>query len=221
MVQRIVVVGTSGHAGVALDAIERSGGYEVLGLVDTFRKPGETAFGYPVIGHEDGLPAFLRERGDFAAVIAIGDNFQRRRMRDRLRELVPGVSFVTVVHPAACVSPRATLGEGAMLLAGSIVCAGAAVGEGCLLNTGSSLDHDCRMGSYASLGPRAVVGGDVRIGDCSAIAIGATVLHGRRIGEHCVIGAGAVVLGNMPDQCVAYGVPARIVRQRKPGEAYL
>jgi len=220
-VQRIVVVGTSGHAGVALDAIERCGGYEVVGLVDTFRKPGESGFGYPVIGPEEELPSLLRQRGDCAAVIAIGDNFQRMRLRDRLRELVPGIGFATVVHPTACVSPRAIVGEGAMLLAGSIVCAGARVAEGCLLNTGASLDHDCAMDAFSSLGPRAVVGGNVRIGVCSAIAIGATVLHGRRIGEHCVIGAGAVVLGDMPDHCVAYGVPARIVRRRSAGEAYL
>lgn len=221
MAQRIVVVGTSGHACVALDAIERCGGYEVLGLVDTFRNPGESEFGYPVIGPEEELPSFIRQRGDCAAVIAIGDNFHRRRLRDRLRELVPGIAFATVMHPNANVSPRAMVGEGALLLAGSIVCAGASVAEGCLLNTGASLDHDCTMDAFASLGPGAVVGGNVRIGACSAIAIGATVLQGRRIGEHSVIGAGAVVLGDMPDQCVAYGVPARIVRQRRAGEAYL
>lgn len=221
MPDRVVVIGSSGHAGVALDAIERCGGYEVAGLVDTFRRAGETAHGYPVIGTEEGLPAFFRERGNCAAVIAIGDNFQRRRVRDRLRELVPGIAFVTIVHPNACVSPRATVAEGAMLLAGSIVCAGARVGEGCLLNTGSSLDHDGDMDAFSSLGPGAVLGGNVRVGECSAVAIGATVLQGRRIGAHSVIGAGSVVLGDMPDHCVAYGVPARIVRERRPGEAYL
>lgn len=218
---RVVVVGTSGHAGVVIDAIERAGGRRVAGLVDSFRAAGEQAHGYPVIGPEDALPAFLAREGDCALVVAIGDNFQRRRMTARLRELVPGSRFATLVHPRACVSPRATLGEGVVVLAGAIVGAGASVAEGGLLNTAASLDHDCRMAPFASLGPRATAGGNVRIGECSAIAIGATVLHGRQVGEHAVIGAGAVVLGDMPERCVAYGVPARIIRRRNPEDPYL
>ncbi len=221
MVARIVFVGTSGHAGVALDAIERCGGYEVLGFFDSFRASGEEAYGYPVHGAEDRLPAFLGAQPDCAVHVAIGDNFQRRRMHERLRGLAPGIRFAAVVHPFSSVSPRAGIADGAIVLAGAIVCAGASVGEGCLLNTGSSLDHDCTMDAFASLGPGTVVGGNARIGTCSAIAIGTTVLHGRRIGEHSIIGAGAVVVRDMPDRCVAYGVPARVVRERMPGDAYL
>lgn len=221
MAARIVFVGASGHAGVALDAIERRGSYEVLGFFDSFREPGEEAYGYPVHGPEDRFPAFLGAHPDCAVHVAIGDNFRRQRMHERLRELAPGIRFAAVVHPFSSVSARASIGEGALVLAGAIVCAGARVGEGCLLNTGSSLDHDCTMDAFASLGPATVVGGNVRVGACSAIAIGATVLHGRRIGEHSIIGAGAVVVRDMPDRCVAFGVPARIVRERMPGDAYL
>ncbi len=221
MATKLVVVGTSGHAGVAVDAIERVGGFEVAGLLDSFRSPGESAFGYPVIGPEDRLPAFLRERGECEFVIAIGDNFQRRRMAMRLRERVPGLRMRIIVHPAACVSPRATLAEGVLVLAGAIVCAGARIGEGALLNTASSLDHDCEMDAWSSLGPRATVGGNVHIGECSAVAIGATVLHGRSIGEHAVVGAGAVVLGDVPDRAVVVGIPAHRIRERREGDAYL
>lgn len=221
MANRLVVVGTSGHACVVVDAIERAGGFEIAGLADSFRAPGETAFGYPVIGPEDRLPAFLRERGACEFVIAIGDNFQRRRMATRLRELVPGLRLRTIVHPSASVSPRAVLGDGVLVLAGAIVCAGARVGEGALLNTASSLDHDGEMAPWSSLGPRATLGGNVRIGECSAIGIGATVLQGRVVGAYAIVGAGAVVLGNVEDRAVAFGVPARMIRERREDEPYL
>lgn len=221
MPTRLVVVGTSGHAGVAVDAIERAGGFEIAGLVDSFRANGEAAFGYPVVGPEDRLPAFLCERGACEFVIAIGDNFQRRRMATRLRELVPGLRLSTVVHPAASVSPRAVLGEGVLVLAGAIVSAGARVGEGALLNTASSLDHDGEMAPWSSLGPRATLGGNVRIGECSAVGIGATVLQGRAVGAHAIVGAGAVVFDDVGSRVVAFGVPARTIRERREDEPYL
>ncbi|MGE0873248.1 MAG: acetyltransferase [Burkholderiales bacterium] len=220
MATRVLVIGSSGHAGVAIDAIERCG-LEVAGLVDSFRQAGESAYGYQVIGPEDAIPAFLQKYEDCAVAIAIGDNFQRRRMRHRLRELAPQLGAVTVIHPHASVSARASIEDGAMVCAGAIVCAGARVGEGCLLNTGATLDHDCTMEAYSSLGPGAVVGGSVRIGECSAVGIGATLRHGVSIGAHTVIGAGAVVVGDIPARCVAYGVPARAVRERRADEPYL
>lgn len=51
----------------------------------------------------------------------------------------------------------------------------------------------------------------VEIGDGAFLGFGATVLPGVRIGEGAVIGAGAVVRTDVPDGCVAAGVPAVIV----------
>lgn len=214
----LIVVGTSGHASVVVDAIERSGGREIMAFVDSARSPGDVAFGYPVIGPEDRLPAFLLGRGAYEFVVAIGDNFQRRRMASRLRALLPGLRLATVVHPAACVSPRAAVGDGVVILAGAIVCAGARLGDGVVLNTGCSLDHDSEMAPWSSLGPRAATGGRVRIGECSAVAIGATVLQGRTVGRHAIVGAGAVATRDTADHAVAIGVPAREVRRRREDE---
>jgi acetyltransferase-like isoleucine patch superfamily enzyme len=106
-------------------------------------------------------------------------------------------------------------------MAGAVVNPGARVGAFCILNTNSSIDHDCILEDYASLAPGVVTGGGVVIGRYTAIGIRATVVHGVRIGEHSVIGAGATVLHDIPDHVVAYGTPARVVRNRQTGDPYL
>jgi acetyltransferase-like isoleucine patch superfamily enzyme len=53
----------------------------------------------------------------------------------------------------------------------------------------------------------------VRIGSGSWLGHGVVVLPGVTIGEHVAIGAGAVVTGDLPDRCVAAGVPARVIRR--------
>lgn len=50
------------------------------------------------------------------------------------------------------------------------------------------------------------------IKDGAHIGIGSIIMPGVTIGEGAVIGAGAVVTKDVPDYCVAVGVPARVVK---------
>lgn len=52
----------------------------------------------------------------------------------------------------------------------------------------------------------------VSIGDGSWLGHGTVVLPGASIGKHVVIGSNSVVRGQIPDRCVAAGVPARVVK---------
>lgn len=59
----------------------------------------------------------------------------------------------------------------------------------------------------------------VKIGAGSWLGHGVVVLPGAVIGRHVVVGANSVVHGEIPDFCVAAGVPARVVRDlRDPSE---
>ena len=53
----------------------------------------------------------------------------------------------------------------------------------------------------------------VSIGDGSWLGHGTVVLPGVTIGRHVVVGANSVVTGDLPDNCVAAGVPARVIKQ--------
>jgi acetyltransferase-like isoleucine patch superfamily enzyme len=51
------------------------------------------------------------------------------------------------------------------------------------------------------------------IGSDCWLCAGVTVLDGVRIGKACVIGAGSVVSTAIPDNCLAMGIPARVVKR--------
>jgi acetyltransferase-like isoleucine patch superfamily enzyme len=57
---------------------------------------------------------------------------------------------------------------------------------------------------------------DVRIGHNVWIGYGACVLRGVSVGENSVIGTNAVVTRDVPANSVAAGVPAEVIRRRKP-----
>ena len=53
--------------------------------------------------------------------------------------------------------------------------------------------------------------GSIHVGERTFIGYGAIILPGVTIGKRCVIGAGAVVANDIPDNCVAAGVPAKVI----------
>lgn len=56
--------------------------------------------------------------------------------------------------------------------------------------------------------------GDIIIGDDAWLGTGVIVLSGVRIGKGAVVGAGSVVTADVPDDSIAVGAPARVVKQR-------
>jgi len=217
----VVLIGAAGHASVVLDALQRQGIYDVVGLLDRSKPVGSICGDLRVEGTQDDLPALRDRYPELEAVIAVGENWVRSRISQEIRQLCPGIKFATVVHPSAQIGRGVTIGEGSVILAGAVLNASARIGEGSILNTRSSLDHDCVMGDFSSLGPAAAVGGSTTIGCFSYVGIGASVIQGISIGDHTVVGAGAVVVRHIPSLVVAYGSPARIVRRRQPGDRYL
>jgi acetyltransferase-like isoleucine patch superfamily enzyme len=47
------------------------------------------------------------------------------------------------------------------------------------------------------------------------MCINATILSGITIGENSLIGAGSVITKNIPSNSIAYGVPAKIIKENE------
>ena len=53
----------------------------------------------------------------------------------------------------------------------------------------------------------------VEIGEQAFIGTGVKILAGSKIGQHSVVGANSVVTHEIPDYCVAVGIPAKIIKK--------
>lgn len=63
--------------------------------------------------------------------------------------------------------------------------------------------------------------GKVNIGKHSAIALGIIIMDRINIGEDTVVGSESLVTKDLPDNVLAYGSPAKIIRDRELGEKFL
>jgi sugar O-acyltransferase (sialic acid O-acetyltransferase NeuD family) len=219
--EKILIFGASDHTRYTLDIIEQEGAYEVTGIVDTTLEKGQSYAGLPILGSDAELKEIAKEQGIKKGIVAIGDNFIRKKVTTSILASIPEFEFVSAVHPSVILGKHVSIGKGSVLMAGVIVNNDSRIGAHCFLATKASLDHDSQMGDYASLSPGVTTGGNVTIGAVTAIGIGANILHGMTIGAHTVIGSGALVLEPIPPKCIAFGVPARVIRKREEGEPYL
>jgi sugar O-acyltransferase (sialic acid O-acetyltransferase NeuD family) len=227
--KKMLIIGGGGMARVVIDCVRKRSALceetelKAAGVLVDGATAGDSrsVCEVPVLGNPALMPALFRDGVFDGYVIAIGDNFSRQAMAERLAKLCPEARAFSVIHPSANIGFGSTIGPGSMVMPGVTVGPNCTIGAGCILNTHSSLDHDSVMAGYSSLAPRVATGGNVRIGARSAICIGAVISHGIEIGDDAVIGAGAVTLENVPGLCVAYGVPAKNRRPRRADERYL
>lgn len=74
--------------------------------------------------------------------------------------------------------------------------------------------YSISVGKDVSIGHNAVVHG-CSVGDNTIIGMGSILLNGAVVGKNCIIGAGSLVTGKtvIPDNSIAFGNPAKVVRQ--------
>jgi sugar O-acyltransferase (sialic acid O-acetyltransferase NeuD family) len=211
MPEAFLVMGASGHAKVVIDALLASGN-RIVGCYDDDESLAGTdpVPGVTVVGGSSALVANWRKGQK--VVIAIGEN----RIRLRLSLLLK-VEYGIASAPSVVLGKGVTIGPGSMLLPSATVNIDSAIGMHAILNTSCSVDHDCRIGDFAHIAPGCALGGNITVGEGTFLGVGTRVIPGIRIGRWSIVGAGAVVTKDLPDNCTAVGVPAKVIKTREDG----
>lgn len=216
--EKVVIVGASGHGSVIGDILKKSSDYELIGYIDSFKDPGSKILDYEVLGPEDILTTLFKESGIHKGIIGIGDNYTRQKMACRIQELVPEFQFINALHPDSVISEYVTLGSGIAIMGGVVLNPGTTIGDHCIVNTKSSVGHDCTIRAFSSIAPGVTVGGHVSLGNLSSLSIGSVVRNNIDIGENTLIGAGSLVIQDIKDNILAFGHPAKSLRKRTLGD---
>lgn len=98
---------------------------------------------------------------------------------------------------------------------------GARIGKGSVLGYGGIgvvIHHRVVIGNNVSIGQNVTIGGTSKkyevpvIGDNTQLSAGAVIVGPVNVGANCVIGANAVVVNDIPDNSVAVGIPAKVIK---------
>ncbi len=196
---RLIIIGASGHGKVVAD-IAKLSGYEEIVFLDNDSEMKECA-GYPVLG-SDMIAKDLE--GDL--FVAVGNSAVRQKLMNR----DAGRVFPILIHPSAVIAEGTEIGSGSVIMAGTVINPGVMIGRGVIVNTGSSIDHDCVVGDYCHISVGSHLSGTVKVGDRVWVGVGAIVSNNVNICSNSIIGAGAVVIHSIEEEGTYIGVPAKI-----------
>ncbi len=88
----------------------------------------------------------------------------------------------------------------------------AEIGRHVKVNYHSIVTHNCEIGDYSFISHNVAMSAKVKIGKRCTIYENATILPGVTIGDDTVIGAHSLVTKDIPSNVLAYGSPAKVVK---------
>lgn len=219
--KNIILIGGGNQAHYTIDIIEKEKKYNIIGIVDSIHEIGSKRFGYPILGRQENLKEIITQYDIYGGVISIGDNWSRYYVYNQIHELIPNFKFVNAIHPSVIIGNTTELGIGIVAMAGCIFNPKAKIGNFTFFATGAQVEHDNEIEDFASISAGSLTGGYVKIGKFSAITLGVTIMDRLEIGENTVIGSGSLVTKSIPSNVLAYGNPAKIIKNRVEGEKFL
>lgn len=212
----MIIIGAKGLAKEILEVFHQLNHLENIGFYDDVNKDiGSDLYGlFPILKNENEVKYFFNEYdNDFT--IGIGNPELRFKLSEKFIYL--GGNLVSSISTKAIIgSYDVKIGKGCNILANAIFSNSVSIGRGCLVYYNVTLTHDCEVADFVELSPGVTLLGSCKIGSFSHIGANATILPNVKIGKNVLIGAGSVVTKDIPDNCLAVGSPAKVIRNLEP-----
>ncbi|WP_018923064.1 acetyltransferase [Salsuginibacillus kocurii] len=204
MKKKVILIGNGGHAKVVKEIIDLHPDWRLEGVLD------DNASSNEVLGEISLAPELAERDQSLYFHLAVGDNIVRNEIFEEI-----GISherYATLVHPTAVLSPSASIGYGAVLIANTVVNTDTVINNHVIVNTSSSVGHDCKIGNFVHISPQSGVTGGSVIEEGAQLGAGSIMVPNTTIGKFTTVGAGSVVTRDLPANCTAVGSPAKPIK---------
>lgn len=210
----MLVVGAKGFAKEILEVLHRNNQTENLVFYDDVSTdiPDKVYDLFPILTNLTEAQAYL-QKTDNRFTIAIGNPVLRRLLYDKF--IAIGGDFTSTICPHTAIGTFGNqIASGCNIMTGTIITNGITIEKGVLINLNCSISHDSHIQEFTEISPGVNITGHCKIGSYTTIGTNATILPKVTIGKNVIVAAGAVVTKDLPDNCMAAGVPAVIKKIR-------
>jgi sugar O-acyltransferase (sialic acid O-acetyltransferase NeuD family) len=201
------------YNGNGLEALDCIGdAYRFIGFVDdTPHKQGIDPNGYPVFGRD----AFAQFPDAFVLAVPGGPSSYQVR-----KDIIQGLGlaeerFACVIHPAASVSPLASIGTNVLVMAGVVITSNAVIGSHCCILPNTVIHHDVVVSNWSLIGSNVTIAGNTIVEENCYIGSGTNLMNGIRVRRGALVGLGSNVIRNVAASTRVIGNPAREIRKNE------
>jgi len=183
--------------------------WNLLGYIDeTIEKQGAIINGNIVLGDFNWLKN--NTRLNLWVVCAVANPRDKYHIVNKLTNY--NLRFANLIYPGVKLSKSVKLGIGNIICWNNFLSVNTKVGNHITLNPSCGIGHDTMIKDYSSIYWDVTLSGNVIINEGCEIGSKAVITPKRTVGKWSVIGAGTVVVNDIPDHCVAVGVPAKPIK---------
>lgn len=209
--QETIIIGAGGFAREVVQLIEDINDYKptynILGFIDENKdNHGKIINNYYVLGDISILANFDNAN----VVLGVGSP----KLKYKILEKIEGfkLNYPTLIHPTSVIGKHIDLGKGVIIAANNIITTNIFIKDFVTINLSCTVGHDSIIGKFTTMAPAVSVSGNVNLGDFVEVGTGVKIIPGVKIGNNSIIGAGAVVTKDLPDSCIAVGIPAKPIK---------
>lgn len=148
---------------------------------------------------------------DIEVIVASGEPQYRKKIYEKLKS--SNIKIATLIHPDCKISKFNSIGEGCIIMSGVTLTTNINLKTCIVLYSNTILTHDVEIGDFSVISLGCNVSGKVKIGTCTYIGSGVSIRDEVIIGSDSIIGIGSVVTKSIPDNVIAYGNPAKVIKQ--------
>jgi sugar O-acyltransferase (sialic acid O-acetyltransferase NeuD family) len=148
-------------------------------------------------------------------MLGVGTTTVKKRVYDafHVSHNINTIHLTNVIHPKSIISKLASINNGLYIGPGSIISPYVFISDMVTINRGATIGHHTSIGRGCSINPGVNIGGLTTIGEYTTIGIGSNIFDRITIGSNTIIGAGSIVTKSIPDNVIAYGNPAKIIKE--------
>mgnify|MGYP005681500149 CR=1 FL=1 len=151
--KKLILLGGGGHAKSAIDVINTTKSYEIIGILDPNLELGANILGCDIIGSDNQLEKIIRDASDkIFAIVTVGQ-IKTSKIRKSLFNILNNLEILSppITSPYAYLSSSAIVNNGTMIFHGAVVNADAKIGANCIINSNSLIEHDAEIHSHCHL----------------------------------------------------------------------
>lgn len=208
----MIIIGAKGFAKEILEILHQNNHLQGLAFYDDINLAESNLLfkKFPVLRNERQVQEHFQQFGN-NFTLGIGKPKLRKNLHHKFVKF-GGLNTTVISKKSDIGSYDVEIGEGCNILSGAVISNSVTLGKANIIYYNSIITHDVITGDFVEISPGVKLLGRSMIGDLATIGTNAIVLPNVKIGKNSIIGAGSVVTKDLPDNCIAVGIPAKIIK---------
>lgn len=215
--KKVVVMGGLGSGLIASSIIDELPDVELLGFLNDGYSIGTKLGDFKkveVIGNSNDVHKFIKNDDVYVLLAYKTMKKEKEMWNNYLKMNIPRDKFINIIHPQTVIPyDYCSIGNGILMAANVHLSPDVTISDNCIVFGNTLIGHNTFLGKYVTVANNASIGADIVIGNASHIGSNCTIRQGVKIGDYSLIGMGSLILHDVPENTIAVGSPARIIKK--------